>query len=265
MLLWFLKCPLRPFVPPFASSDDDSVMLTPCPDPDLAVFYEGLPVLRYVYCFFCFLSCFDCNFSFFFSCIYTPLFNSRVCDIKSFSGCTESARTPFAAMCEGLALETVKWVVPRLFLFGFLRHRFSTRSVLWALRFTKWGSYVNTARVDPALLRVINNRLRITDTKAMASCIMTGSITESFLIASAEAGPPHSPYSIHKITIAPFEQDFRRDTAVWGHLFDFHVISGMISSRGFSFTTRGEGKGDLLRPCECYLFIHRITCLILCC
>jgi hypothetical protein len=41
-------------------------MLTPCPDPDLAIFYEGLPVLRYVYCFFCFLSCFDCNFSFFF-------------------------------------------------------------------------------------------------------------------------------------------------------------------------------------------------------
>ena len=111
---------------------------------------------------------------------------------------------------------------------------------------------MNTARVDPALLRVVNNRLRIDDTKSMALCVMTGSVTESFLIASAEAGPPHSPYAIHKLTIAPFDQDFRRDTAAWGLLFDFLVISGAISASGFSFTTRREGLGG---PCECFSFV----------
>lgn len=114
---------------------------------------------------------------------------------------------------------------------------------------------MNTARVDPTLLRVISTRLRIADTKAMALCVMTGTVTESFLIASIEGGPPQSPYAIHKITIAPFEQDFRRDTAVWGVLFDFHVISGMISHAGFSFTTRGEGKGESWRARKCYLIV----------
>lgn len=76
---------------------------------------------------------------------------------------------------------------------------------------------------------------------------MTGTVTESFLVASAEAGPRHSPYAIHKLSIAPFEQDFRRDTSTWGLLFDFHVITGMISPAGFGFASRGEGKGDSWR------------------
>ncbi|SRR6266581_461488 len=109
------------------------------------------------------------------------------------------------------------------------------------------------------MLCVVKNRLRIVETKAMACCVMTGSVTESFLIASAEAGPPHSPYGIHKITIAPFEQDFRRDTAAWGQLFEFLVISGMISSCGFGFTTRGEGKGENWRSRGCSLFVRKIT------
>lgn len=113
--------------------------------------------------------------------------------------------------------------------------------------FTKSGSYVNTARIDPGILGVDNNRLRVADTKGLARCIMTGTVTESYLIASAESGPRYSPYAVHKVTIAPFEQDFRRDTSVWGLMFDFHVIAGMISPAGFSFTTRGEGKGDTRR------------------
>jgi hypothetical protein len=73
---------------------------------------------------------------------------------------------------------------------------------------------------------------------------MTGTLTESYLIGSSEAGPRHSPYSIHKVTIAPLEQDMRRDASVWGLLFDFRVITGMMSPAGFGFATRGEGKGD---------------------
>lgn len=80
---------------------------------------------------------------------------------------------------------------------------------------------------------------------------MTGSITESFLFTPFESGSHHSPYRIHKVTIAPFEQDFRHDTAVWGLLFKFQVISGMISPSGFGFGTRSEGRGENWRSCEC--------------
>jgi len=108
----------------------------------------------------------------------------------------------------------------------------------------KSGQYVNTARIDPALLVVENSRLRIRDKNTLAICIMSGTLTESFVIESCEAGPRHSPYSIHKVTIAPLEQEWRRDVSVWGLLFDFHVIAGMLSESGFGFATRGEGKGD---------------------
>lgn len=131
-----------------------------------------------------------------------------------------------------------------------VRSELCARLIARALLFTQYESYVNTARVDPALLCIGSNRLRIAESKHIASCIMTGTVTESFLIASTESGPPHSPYAIHKVTLAPFEQDFRRDTAVWGLLFNFQVVSGMISLLGFSFTTRGEGKGDNWRSRE---------------
>ena len=91
---------------------------------------------------------------------------------------------------------------------------------------------------------VENSRLRIRDNKSMAICIMTGTLTESFIIESSEAGPRSSPYPIHKVTIAPLQQDWRRDVSVWGHLFDFQRISGMLSDCGFGFATRGQGKGD---------------------
>lgn len=120
----------------------------------------------------------------------------------------------------------------------------STRAFLQALLFVKSGQFVNTARVNPALLVVENSRLRVRDKKQLAICIMTGTLTESFVVDSCDAGPRHSPYSIHKVTIAPLEQDWRRDVSVWGMLFNFHTIAGMLSESGFGFATRGEGKGD---------------------
>ncbi|KAH9953255.1 hypothetical protein BGW80DRAFT_1259407 [Lactifluus volemus] len=140
----------------------------------------------------------------------------RLCEVKPFSGPLELLRTPFAEKCNGMGPEVVKLS----------------------------GPYVNTARVDPSMLCVVGNRLRVAETKSMALCVMTGTVTESFLIDSVETGPPNSPYAVHKVTIAPFEQDFRRDTAAWGSLFDFTVIYGTISPSGFGFTTRGEDKGD---------------------
>lgn len=115
---------------------------------------------------------------------------------------------------------------------------------LKALLFVQSGQYVNTARVDPALLVVENSRLRVRDKKSLAICIMSGTLTESFIVESCEAGPRHTPYAIHKVTIAPLEQDWRRDVSVWGMLFNSGVFGGMYSELGFGFATRGEGKGD---------------------
>lgn len=120
----------------------------------------------------------------------------------------------------------------------------TTRAFLRGLLFVKSGQFVNTARVDPALLVVESSRLRVRDNKSLAICIMTGTLTESFVIDSCEAGPRTAPYAIHKVTIAPIEQEWRRDVSVWGLLFNFHVIVGMLSENGFGFATRGEGKGD---------------------
>lgn len=123
---------------------------------------------------------------------------------------------------------------------------------------------MNTARIDPEYLCVVGSRMRVVgkrDTKpSMAFGVMTGTVTESFLFVPAESGTSHATYTNHKLTIAPFEQDFRRDTAVWGQLFGFHVISGSISPAGFSFTTRAEGRGDSWRPRECSSFV---SCLVL--
>jgi hypothetical protein len=130
------------------------------------------------------------------------------------------------------------------------------RTILDALQFVKSKSYVNTARVDPALLRVVSGRLRVVDTNAIALCLMVGTVTESFLIKPCIPGR-YSTSPVHKITIAPFEQEFRRDTSLWGLLFDFHVISGTISTEGFGFASRREGKGDGFGACECD------TCLII--
>jgi hypothetical protein len=91
---------------------------------------------------------------------------------------------------------------------------------------------------------------------------MTGTLTESFVVESCEAGPRHSPYSIHKVMIAPLEQDWRRDVSVWGMLFDFHVISGMMSESGFGFATRGEGKGDGWKNSKFFVLSTRFSTLI---
>lgn len=72
---------------------------------------------------------------------------------------------------------------------------------------------------------------------------MSGVVTESFLVASCLGGPSSSPYPVHKITIAPFEQEMRCDMSFWGEKFGFCITYGPINVNGFSFATLGEGKG----------------------
>ena len=117
-------------------------------------------------------------------------------------------------------------------------------SLLAALKFVKFGQYVNTARVDAKLLCCDNQRLKNSDSKTLTIGIMTGTTTESFLFTAVEGGPRHNPWTEHRITLAPFTQDMRRDVSMWGLVLNFHVIGGLANSLGFSFTTRAEGKGD---------------------
>src|SRR6202041_2096229 len=78
-------------------------------------------------------------------------------------------------------------------------------------------------------------------------CIMLGTATESMLFQECPL-----PYPVHKITIAPFKQEMRRDTSLWGLLFGFSIMAGSISDLGFSFLTRrkdafhSQGKLNLL-------------------
>ena len=118
----------------------------------------------------------------------------------------------------------------------------SNRVLLKALLFVKSSQYVNTARIDPSLLVVESSWLRVHDKKSLAICIMMGTVMESFVVDSCEAGPCHSPYPIHKVTISPLEQDWHRDASVWRLLFEFCTIVGMYLELGFGFATHGEGK-----------------------
>jgi hypothetical protein len=106
------------------------------------------------------------------------------------------------------------------------------------LVFVRSGFFVNTARVDPAVLCTEMSQLRMADTKDVTVGVMLGVTTECLLVAEGMGGPPNSPYPVHKISIVPFAQEMRRDTSVWGKVFGFDVITGAVSSRGISFHTK---------------------------
>ena len=131
-------------------------------------------------------------------------------------------------------------------------YRAFIRAVYAGLIFTKSGFFVNTSRVNPELLDVVSSirdsrYLRVAGTDDLAVCIMLGTATESMLFQECPL-----PYPVHKITIAPFKQEMRRDTSLWGLLFGFSVMAGSISDLGFSFLTRrkdafrSQGKLNLL-------------------
>lgn len=165
--------------------------------------------------------------------------------MKTFSGkFVDSLRTNFAERCAGLHQEEIQCVDSSLLSICPVALSLVCRGIIRALAFTKNGYYVNTARVNPSDLFVENNRLRVRDPRNLAVGIMTGTATESYLVDTTQAGPRNNPYAIHKLTLAPFQQEWRRDVSLWGLLFKFYIISGSVSEHGFSFTTRGEGKGD---------------------
>jgi len=125
--------------------------------------------------------------------------------------------------------------------------------LLRGLMFVQSGRHVNTSRIDPVQLFVDGESdapgqtaigvMKVKDSKEVAVGIMLGMCTECALVEYLLIGGNLSPMMIHRITIAPFKQEMRRDTSVWGWLFEFDVIPGSVSDLGFSFSTRTKKTG----------------------
>ena len=107
-----------------------------------------------------------------------------------------------------------------------------------ALVFTKSGIYVNPARVSPNVFVAEFGRLKLREPSSVAVCIMTGIITDCAIISEGITGGPDNEKTVHKVSLAPFRQDFRRDTTMWGKILNFDNISCAISTEGISFTTK---------------------------
>ena len=113
-------------------------------------------------------------------------------------------------------------------------------SLIQGLVFNRSGFFVNTSRIDPKILRVDSRMLKMADSNEFAIGIMLGVVTECFLIAEGALGQHHT---VHKISIAPFAQEMRRDTSLWGEVLGFDSIIGSVSEEGLSFSTRAKKMG----------------------
>ena len=81
-------------------------------------------------------------------------------------------------------------------------------------------------------------RLKLKETSSIAVCVMTGIVTDCAIVSEGWTGGPDNERAVHKISIAPFRQEFRRDTTMWGKILNFDNISWAISTEGISFTTK---------------------------
>jgi hypothetical protein len=123
-----------------------------------------------------------------------------------------------------------------------------------ALLFTKSGFFVNPARAPLDVFVEDGGRLKLKGPLSTAVCLMTGIITECCIISEGMSGPPDSVKSVHKVCIAPFRQDFRRDTTAWGKVLGFNTISCAVSDEGIAFTTRPKSTFFAASSGEFYLF-----------
>jgi hypothetical protein len=130
----------------------------------------------------------------------------------------------------------------RTFHWQFFLVRFSSSvtcsRLIRALLFTKSGIFVNPARASPDVFIAEYGRLKLKEPVSVAVCIMTGIVTDCAIISEACAGGPDNEKSVHKISLAPFRQEFRRDTTMWGKILNFDNISCAISTEGLSFSTK---------------------------
>jgi hypothetical protein len=133
-----------------------------------------------------------------------------------------------------------------------------------ALLFTKSGVFVNPARAAPDVFFAEHGRLKLKDPASVAVCVMTGIVTDCAILSEGFTGGPDNEKAVHKISIAPFRQEFRRDTTMWGKILNFDNISCAVSTEGLSFTTKprtlsapifsSSGKPQLLLLCILLIF-----------
>ena len=94
---------------------------------------------------------------------------------------------------------------------------------------------------------------------------MTGIITDCAIISDGTTGGPDNEKTVHKVSLAPFRQDFRRDTTMWGKVLNFDNLSCAISTEGISFTTKPKTLSAPIFPSSrMYFFILQVTAILLC-
>jgi hypothetical protein len=127
--------------------------------------------------------------------------------------------------------------------------------------------FVNPARVTPEVFVADFGRLKLREPSSVAVCIMTGIVTECTIVSEGWSGGPDNEKAVHKISIAPFRQEFRRDTTMWGRILNFDNISCAISTDGISFTTKPRTlSAPIFSPpgvslfwffCKIFIFLFR--------
>ena len=75
------------------------------------------------------------------------------------------------------------------------------------LLFTKSGYFVNPARASPDVFIAERGCFKVKEPLSMAVCIMTGIIMECAVIFGGCTGGPNNEKVIHKVSIAPFQQE----------------------------------------------------------
>jgi hypothetical protein len=139
---------------------------------------------------------------------------------------------------------------------------YSCSRLVRALLFTKSGFFVNPARASPDDFVAEAGRLKVKDPSSMAVCIMTGIVTECALIGEGYTGGPENVKTVHKVSLAPFRQEFRRDTTLWGLILGFESVSCGISAEGLSFTTRPKTvTAPIFSSSSGMCFFFNIPCL----
>jgi hypothetical protein len=104
-----------------------------------------------------------------------------------------------------------------------------------------------------------DGRLKLKEPSSIAMCLMTGIVSEGF------TGGPDNNKIVHKISLAPFCQEFRQDTTMWGKVLKFDNLSCAISTDGISFTTKPKTiSAPIFSSSSMSLFLFFCSFLIFC-
>jgi hypothetical protein len=118
------------------------------------------------------------------------------------------------------------------------------RSILQMLLFKQAGRFVNTARIDPAVLKSGSPVTLAGTQDTLAIGIMGILVRESHIITGVRFNDTGS--LVRRLTGLPFAQEWRRDISVWARKLQFtrqDSIPAYVSEEGITFQTRTERGG----------------------